>query len=179
MLSEDERRTVEGWAKRGKTAQVLAYRSRIILRCAEGLDNTAVAREMGCTRDTVGKWRNRFIDRRLDGLSDEARPGAPRTLIDAQVEEVVVRTLEEVPEGATHWSKREPAKRVGISASSVRRIWQAFGLAPHRVEEFKISTDPLHLPTGNGGRRVDGLPGGVLVDRFATRSLGGFAESMA
>lgn len=111
--------------------------------CAEGLDNTAVARRLGITRDTVGKWRNRFIDRRLDGLGDEPRPGAPRTLTDAQVEEVVVRTLEEVPEGATHWSRRELAARVGISPSSVRRIWQAFGLQPHLVQEFKISTDPL------------------------------------
>ncbi|MEV0624249.1 IS630 family transposase [Nonomuraea sp. NPDC050404] len=143
VLSVDERRTLQGWASRGKTAQVLAHRSRIILLCAEGLDNTAVAGRLGITRDTVGKWRNRFLDRRLDGLGDEPRPGAPRTLTDAQVEEVVVRTLEEVPEGSTHWSRRELAARVGISPSSVRRIWQAFGLQPHLVEEFKISTDPL------------------------------------
>ena len=143
MLTEDERRTLQGWAKRGKTAQVLAHRARIILRCADGLPNTAVAAEIGITRDTVGKWRGRFIDRRLDGLSDEPRPGAPRTLSDAQVEEVVVRTLEEVPEGATHWSKRQLAKQVGISPTSVHRIWRAFGLQPWRVEEFKVSTDPF------------------------------------
>jgi transposase len=87
-------------------------------------------------------WRARFLRNRLDGLSDEPRPGVPRTITDAQVEEVVVRTLEEVPAGATHWSKRELAKRVGISATSVHRIWRAFGLQPHRAETFKLSRDP-------------------------------------
>jgi transposase len=143
VLTEDEQRTLQGWAKQGKTAQVLAHRARIILRCADGLSNTAVAAEIGITRDTVGKWRGRFIDRRLDGLADEPRPGAPRTLRDAQVEQVVVRTVEEVPEGATHWSKRELAKRVGSSPTSVHRIGRAFGLQPWRVAEVKVSTDPF------------------------------------
>src|SRR6266568_239102 len=143
VLSDAERRTLENWAKRRKTAQGLALRARIVLACAEGRSNTAVAARLGISRTTVRKWRDRFLARRLDGLGDEPRPGVPRTISDAQVEEVVVRTLEEVPEGATHWSKRELARRVGISATSVHRIWRAFGLQPWRTEEFKISPDPL------------------------------------
>src|SRR5881227_116287 len=143
VLSDAERRTLENWAKRRKTAQGLALRARIVLACAEGRSNVAVAARLSVSRTTVRKWRSRFLARRLDGLGDEPRPGVPRTISDAQVEEVVVRTLEEVPEGATHWSKRELAKRVGISATSVHRIWRAFGLQPWRTEEFKISPDPL------------------------------------
>jgi transposase len=92
---------------------------------------------------TVGKWRNRFIRQRFAGLSDEPRPGVPRTITDAQIEEVVVRTLEEAPEGATHWSKRELARQVGLSPTTIHRIWRAFGLKPWLVEEFKVSTDPF------------------------------------
>jgi transposase len=143
VLSEAERRTLENWAKRRKTAQGLALRARIVLACAEGRSNTAVSARLGISRTTVTKWRARFLARRLDGLGDEPRPGVPRTITDAQVEEVVVRTLEETPEGATHWSKRELARQVGISATSVHRIWRAFGLQPWRTEEFKISPDPF------------------------------------
>ena len=143
MLSEAERRTLENWAKRRKTAQGLALRARIVLACADGGSNIAVAARLRVNRGTVTKWRARFLARRLDGLGDEPRPGVPRTITDAQVEEVVVRTLEEVPEGATHWSKRELARRVGISPASVYRIWRAFGLQPWRTETFKISPDPL------------------------------------
>ncbi len=143
VLSEDERRTLESWARRRSTAQGLALRARIVLACAEGAPNIAVAARLGASRGTVTKWRERFLRRRLDGLCDEPRPGVPRTITDAQVEEVVVRTLEEVPAGATHWSKRELARKAGISPTSVHRIWRAFGLQPHRVEEFKISPDPL------------------------------------
>ena len=115
-----------------------------MLACAEGGSNIAVATRLGVNRGTVARWRARFLRDRLDGLSDEPRPGVPRTITDAQVEEVVVvRTLEEVPEGAAHWSKRELAKRVGISPASVLRIWHAFGLQPWRTEAFKISPDPL------------------------------------
>ncbi len=121
VLSEAERRTLENWAKRRKTAQGLALRARIVLACADGHSNTAVAARLRVSRTTVRKWRDRFLARRLDGLGDEPRPGVPRTISDAQVEEVVVRTLEEVPEGATHWSKRELARQVGISATSVHR----------------------------------------------------------
>ncbi len=143
VLSEDERRTLSNWAQRRRTAQGLAMRARIVLACAEGGPNLAVAARLGVNRSTVSKWRARFLRKRLDGLSDEPRPGVPRTITDAQVEEVVVRTLEEAPAGATHWSKRELAKQVGISPASVLRIWHAFGLQPWRVQDFKISPDPL------------------------------------
>ncbi|WP_432251493.1 IS630 family transposase [Streptomyces sp. HNM1019] len=143
VLSDAERRTLQGWARRRRTAQGLALRARIVLACAEGRSNIAVAARLGVNRGTVTKWRARFLADRLDGLSDEPRPGVPRTITDAQVEEVVVRTLEETPEGATHWSKRELAKRVGVSPTSVLRIWRAFGLQPWRTEDFKISPDPL------------------------------------
>jgi transposase len=143
VLSGAERRTLENWAKRRRTAQGLALRARIVLACAEGRSNTAVSARLGINRGTVTTWRARFLARRLDGLGDEPRPGVARTISDAQVEEVVVRTLEEVPEGATHWSKRELARQVGISPTSVHRIWRAFGLQPWRTEDFKISPDPL------------------------------------
>ncbi|PWI05947.1 IS630 family transposase [Streptomyces sp. NWU339] len=143
VLSEAERLTLQNWAKRRSTAQGLANRARIVLACAAGGNNTAVAARLGMDRKTVARWRVRFLRDRLEGLSDEPRPGVPRTITDAQVEEVVVRTLEEVPEGATHWSKRELARRVGISPTSVLRIWRAFGLQPWRTETFKISPDPL------------------------------------
>jgi transposase len=143
VLSETERRVLQGWANRRKTAQGLAKRARIVLECAEGQSNAAVARKLRVSRTTVNRWRARFVRGRLDGLGDEPRPGVPRTITDAQVEEVVVRTLEEVPEGATHWSKRDLARRVGISPSSVLRIWHAFGLQPWRTETFKVSPDPL------------------------------------
>jgi transposase len=142
VLSEGERHTLENWARRRRTAQGLALRARIVLACAHGGSNVAVAARLGVNRGTVIRWRARFLARRLDGLSDEPRPGVPRTITDAQVEEVVIRTLEEVPEGATHWSKRELARRVGISPTSVHRIWRAFGLQPWRTEDFKISPDP-------------------------------------
>jgi transposase len=143
VLSEAGRRTLENWAKRRKTAQGLALRARIVLACADGGSNIAVAARLRVNRGTVSKWRTRFLAKRLDGLGGEPRPGVPRTLTGAQVEEVVVRTLEETPEGATHWSRRELAKRAGISAASVHRIWRASGLQPWRTGDFKISPDPL------------------------------------
>jgi transposase len=143
VLSEDERHTLENWVKRRSTAQGLALRARIVLACAQGGSNLAVAARLGVDRKTVSRWRARFLRERLDGLTDDPRPGVPRTITDARVEEVVVRTLEEVPEGATHWSKRELARRVGMSPSSVLRIWRTFGLQPWRTETFKISPDPL------------------------------------
>jgi transposase len=143
VLLEAERRMLADWAKRRKTAQGLALRARIVLACAEGRGNTAVAARLGVSRPTVTKWRARFLARRLDGLGDEPRPGVPRSISDAKVEEVVVRTLEETPEGATHWSKRDLARKAGISPTSVHRIWRAFGLQPWRTENFKISPDPL------------------------------------
>ncbi len=143
MLTDAERRTLQGWASRRKTAQGLAQRARIVLMCADGKTNVAVAAELGITRETAGKWRSRFVTARFAGLSDEPRPGVPRTITDAQIEEVVVRTLEEAPEGATHWSKRELARQTGLSPTTIHRIWRAFGLKPWLVEEFKVSTDPF------------------------------------
>jgi transposase len=143
VLTGDERRILENWVKRRSTAQGLALRARIVLACAQGSSNVAVAARLRVSRTTVRKWRARFLRDRLDGLPDEPRPGVPRSITDAQVEEVVVRTLEEVPAGATHWSKRDLARRVGISPSSVLRVWHAFGLQPWRTETFKISPDPL------------------------------------
>jgi len=143
VLSEDERRTLENWVRRRSTAQGLALRARIVLACADGGSNTAVAARLGVNFKTVSRWRARFLRDRLDGLTDDPRPGVPRTITDAQVEEVVVLTLEEVPEGGTHWSKRELARRTGISPTSVHRIWRSFGLQPWRTETFKISPDPL------------------------------------
>jgi transposase len=143
VLTGAERRTLENWVRRRSTAQGLALRARIVLACARGSSNVAVAARLGVSRTTVRKWRTRFLRDRLDGLPDEPRPGVPRTITDAQVEEVVVRTLEEVPAGGTHWSKRELARQVGVSPTSVHRIWRAFGLQPWRTETFKISPDPL------------------------------------
>src|SRR5690348_16715492 len=145
VLSEDERHTLENWARRRRTAQGLALRARIVLACARGGSNLAVAARLGVNRSTVSTWRARFLARRLDGLGDEPRLGVPRTISDAQVEEVVVRTLEETPEGAAHWSKRELARRVGISLASVHRIWRAFGLQPWRTGEFEITHEPMRF----------------------------------
>lgn len=142
VLTEEEQQTLFEYMRRGKTWQQLVLRARIVLACAEGKDNNVVADELGVTPATVCKWRRRFIEMRLDGLHDEPRPGAPRKLSDAMVEDVVSRTLESTPRGATHWSTREMAKSAGISQSSVGRIWRAFGLKPHRTETFTLSKDP-------------------------------------
>lgn len=136
---------LEGYARRGKTAQALASRARIILSCASGLSNKAVAARERVSGQTVGKWRRRFLDYGIDGLLDEPRPGVARKIDDAKVESVIVETLETLPQGATHWSTRSMARHSGISVSSVGRIWRAFGLQPHRVETFKLSSDPLFI----------------------------------
>ncbi|MDA0646256.1 IS630 family transposase [Nonomuraea ferruginea] len=142
-LTAHEQTTLQGWASRRSTAQGPALRARIVLECARGGSNLAVAARLGIARGTVTKWRARFLAARLDGLSDEPRPGVPRTITDAQVEQVVVMTLENAPKGETHWSKRQLAARIGISPNSVARIWKAFGLQPWKTETFKISPDPL------------------------------------
>jgi transposase len=134
--------TLQRWTARRKTAQALALRSRIILRCRSGLSNTQVAIELGITGDTVGKWRNRYITQGLAGLLDEPRTGAPRRVGDDQVEAMVVKTLESTPRDATHWSTRGMAQASGLSDTTVLRIWRAFGLQPHRSGTFKLSTDP-------------------------------------
>lgn len=138
-----ERSRLESLAHRSRTAAALARRARIVLACAEGRDSKAVARQLRCSPTTVGKWRGRFLQERLDGLYDEPRPGAPRKIGDEQVEQVVVRTLETKPRGASHWSTRGMAKASGLSRATISRIWRAFGLQPHRSETFKLSPDPL------------------------------------
>jgi transposase len=144
-LTDEERETLERWARRPKSSQVLALRSRIVLACGRGLTNTDVAKELCVTMPTVGKWRQRFVERRLDGLLDEPRPGAPRKISDADVERVVTQTLESKPPHATHWSTRGMAKASGLSQTAISRIWRAFNLQPHRTENFKLSTDPLFI----------------------------------
>jgi transposase len=141
-LSEAERSELTSLAARRSTAQALALRARIVLACASGDQNKVVAARLGVDPDTVSKWRWRFVEQRLDGLRDEPRSGAPRTIDDARIEAVIVRTLETSPPNATHWSSREMAKASGLSISTVQRIWHAFGLQPHRLETFKLSTDP-------------------------------------
>jgi transposase len=143
VLSDDERAVLERYVRRGTTAQRLVVRAKIVLLCAEGLENQQVARKLKTSKVTVGKWRTRFATRRLDGLLDEDRPGTPRKITDDMVEAAVVKTLETTPKGATHWSTRQLAKAVGISKSSVQRIWHTFGLKPHRTEGFQLSKDPL------------------------------------
>jgi len=145
VLTEGERETLERWARRPKSAQAIAHRARIILACAEGLHNTQVGRRLHTTMQTVGKWRSRFVQKRLDGLLDEPRPGTSQRLTDKEVEEVVSMTLESTPKDATHWSTRSMAQACGLSHMSVQRIWRAFALAPHRSETFKLSKDPLFI----------------------------------
>jgi transposase len=144
-LSDVERETLVRWSQRRKSAQALALRCRIVLACADGLSNAEVAGRLGVSRPTVGKWRSRFVNRRLEGLVDEDRPGAPRKISDDKVEEVVVATLEQTPKGATHWSRASMAKQSGLSKSTVGRIWKAFRLKPHLTETFKLSKDPLFI----------------------------------
>ncbi len=145
-LTDEERDALEGLTRRRSVAQALAQRARIVLACAEpGATNLGVADRLEVSRPTVTTWRRRFAERRLDGLVDAPRSGAPRTIGDAAVERVIGLTLEEMPSGATHWSTRSMAKRVGMSQSAVSRIWRAFGLQPHRVEAFKLSGDPAFV----------------------------------
>jgi len=143
IVTTDERQRLESLAHRSRSAAALARRARIILACADGADSKVVARRLHVTPGTVCKWRGRFVVNRLDGLYDEPRPGAKRTITDAQVEEVIIRTLETTPPGATHWSTREMAKAVGLSHTAISRMWHTFGLQPHRTETFKLSNDPL------------------------------------
>src|SRR5580765_1890846 len=143
ILTEEERRRLDSVAHRSRSAPHLAQRARIILACADGADNKVVARRLHVTPATVCKWRGRFVRQRLDGLYDEPRPGAKRTITDDQVEQVVIRTLETTPRGATHWSTRDMGNAVGLSHMAISRIWHTFGLQPHRSETFKLSTDPL------------------------------------
>ena len=141
-LDEAERAELQSLASRRSTAQAVALRARIVLACAEGEQSKIVAARLAVDPETVSKWRRRFAEHRLEGLRDEPRSGTPRTIEDARIEAVIVRTLETVPADATHWSSRSMARASGLSVSTVQRIWRAFGLQPHRLETFKLSTDP-------------------------------------
>jgi transposase len=142
VLTTEERDRLQSLAHRSRSQALLARRARVVLACAEGLDNQTVAKKLRCSKGMVGKWRSRFLRAGLEGLYDEPRPGAPRKVSDAQVEQVVIQTLETTPRGETHWSTRRLAKASGLSRMTVSRIWQAFGLQPHRTETFKLSPDP-------------------------------------
>ena len=144
-LTSDERVELERLARRSKTTQALALRSRIVLACADGASNSQVAKQLAITGATVGKWRKRFIERRINGLLDEPRPGIPRKISDEDVERVVTLTLESTPRDATHWSTRSMARKTGMSQSAISRIWRAFALQPHRTETFKLSSDPFFI----------------------------------
>ncbi|GLF99958.1 IS630 family transposase, partial [Streptomyces yaizuensis] len=144
-LTDAQRVVLEGWVRRRSTAQALALRSRIVLESAEGHSIAEVSRRVGVVADTVRTWRRRFLERGLEGLCDEPRPGVPRKITDADVERVIVKTLEETPHNATHWSTRSMAAATGMSQSAISRIWRAFALAPHRAQTFKLSTDPLFI----------------------------------
>src|SRR5437764_935116 len=144
-LSEDERVQLESWSRRRTSAQALALRSRIVLLAGEGLNNTEIASRLEVNVSSARKWRKRFVEHRLDGLTDEPRPGQPRKITDAQVEEVIVKTLETTPKDATHWSTRSMAEEVGLNQSAVHRIWKAFGLQPHRQQTWKLSRDPQFI----------------------------------
>src|SRR6266436_6866418 len=143
ILTDEERDRLQSLAHRARSQPPLARRARLVLACAEGLDNKTVARKMRASLGMVGKWRSRFLKARLEGLYDEPRPGAPRQVSDAQVEQVVIQTLESTPRGQTHWSTRGLAKASGLSRMTISRIWRAFGLQPHRSDKFKLSPDPL------------------------------------
>ena len=144
-LSDDERRFLEAQLRKHKAERSLSDRCRIVLRCSDGLTSKEVAKELGHAEHTVGKWRRRFAEHRIEGLSDEYRAGRPRTISDAQVAEIIKQTLETTPKDATHWSIRSMAAETGYSHTTIRRIWNAFGLQPHRSETFKLSTDPLFV----------------------------------
>src|SRR6266498_3873530 len=148
VLSDEERETLVRWSRRAKSSQALALRCRIVLGCAEdgGLRaNQDVAAQLGIWPQTVTKWRRRFLQRRLEGLADEPRPGAPRKITDEQIEDVIVTTLEATPANATHWSRASMAAQSGLSKSTIGRVWKTFGLKPHLVDTFKLSNDPQFI----------------------------------
>jgi transposase len=143
ILTAEEGDRLQALAHRARSQPLLARRARVVLACAEGIDNKSVARKLRCSLGMVGKWRARFLKTRLEGLYDEPRPGAPRQVSDAHVEQVVIQTLESTPRGQTHWSTRGLAKATGLSRMTISRIWHSFGLQPHRTDTFKLSPDPL------------------------------------
>jgi transposase len=149
LLTKGERDALRAWTRQPKCPQALALRARVILRCADGLSNTDTAAELHVTVQTVGKWRQRFVEKRLDGLLDEPRPGTPKKLSQADVDRVLGLTLEAVPTRTSHWSTRSLAEASGLSRASVHRIWRAFSLQPHRAEAFKLLRDSLLTDKGS------------------------------
>lgn len=145
VLTDEERETLTRWARRQKSSQALATRSKIVLAASEGITNLEVAKRCGVEAHMVARWRKRFLESRLDGLVDEPRPGRPATITAEQVEEVLVATLEQTPKNATHWSRAKMAEHSGLSRSTIGRIWKAFDLKPHRADGFKLSNDPLFV----------------------------------
>ncbi len=145
VLGSEDRDVLERWARRPRSSQALALRCRIVLAAADGEPTIAIAARLGCTRGTVSKWRGRFARRGFDGLHDEPRPGKPRSIGDDDIERVIVKTLEEQPSSATHWSTRSMARATGMSQTAISRIWRAFGLKPHHTEAFKLSPDPQFI----------------------------------
>lgn len=144
-VTDAQRSELRGWVRRPKTAQAIALRANIVLQCEKGLTNLEIADDLGVNRNTVSKWRSRFLEMGLDGLVDAPRPGAPRKISDEEVERLIAMTLEKTPKNATHWSSRLMADATGLSQSSVSRIWRAFSLQPHRIDTFKLSNDPLFV----------------------------------
>ena len=145
VVGDEERAVLERWARRPKSSQALALRCRIVLAAAAGEQSKEIAARLGCSKSTVGRWRGRFARRGLDGLHDEPRPGKPRSIGDDAIERVIVKTLEQQPPNATHWSTRSMAQATGMSQTAIGRIWRAFGLKPHRTETFKLSPDPQFI----------------------------------
>ena len=145
ILGTEERSKLELMARRPKTDQRTALRARIVLECAAGKSNTAVATQLKVTIQTVGKWRERFLQGRLGALGDAPRSGQPRKITDEKVEAVITRTLETRPKNATHWSTRTMAAASGLNQNAIVRIWRAFGLKPHLQENFKLSTDAFFV----------------------------------
>src|SRR5437879_7400692 len=143
ILTSEERDRLQSWDHRARSQPLLARRARVVLACAQGLANQSVAKKLRCSLGMVGKWRSRFLKARLEGLYDEPRPGAPRKVTDAQVEQIVIQTLESTPRAQTHCSTRGLAQATGLSRMTISRIWRAFGLQPHRTDIFKLSPDPL------------------------------------
>ena len=169
-MTDEERAELEGWARRRTSAAGLAMRSRIVLAAADGGSNTELARRLGVSIMTVRRWRNRFAELRCDGLLDEPRPGRPRVVGDAAIEALIAATLETTPPDATHWSTRSMARQLGMSQSTVSRVWRAFGLAPHKQDSWKLSTDPLFVEKV---RDVVGLYLNPRAPRGADVSSGG------
>ena len=141
VVTDDERAALVRLTKRARVNRAEAFRARIVLACIDATE-TAVARRLRTTKTTVAKWRGQFVERRLEGLHDEPRVGAPRTISVEEVEAIIVKTLETTPPGETHWSTRSMAKAAGVSHTMVGRIWRTFRLQPHRTESFKLSPDP-------------------------------------